>query len=366
LDIRTNGRIKEIDGIRGVAILLVVSFHYLNNQLLESTGTIGKALCKATGFGWVGVDLFFVLSGFLIGRIILRNISSPNLIKTFFIRRALKIIPNYYLLLLVFLLINALAYFKGNYFLTGLYNIPAWSYFTMLHNFFMAKTQSLGNDSLSITWSIAIEEQFYLVIPFILIWQKRHINKILIALVGIGIISRACFDHWIPRYVLLNCRMDSLAIGIMVSRIELNEAYKAFVIRQRKVTQYILAALLAVIAIVFYLYGDLGIWKHTIFALVFALVMIMVLFQDVKPLKFVLSNSILAKIGEVSYSLYLFHYMILGVVHHVFGRQSLGLLTLSDAIATVVAFFVSIGLSFFIYNQYENRFNLLGKKYKYR
>src|SRR5437763_11521049 len=60
-------RIIELDGLRGIAILLVVSFHYLNNQLLESQNSFGKVLGRATQFGWLGVDLFFVLSGFLIG-----------------------------------------------------------------------------------------------------------------------------------------------------------------------------------------------------------------------------------------------------------------------------------------------------------
>ena len=59
------GRIAELDGLRGIAILLVVSFHYLNNQLYGTSNRIGSMFEKATQFGWLGVDLFFILSGFL-------------------------------------------------------------------------------------------------------------------------------------------------------------------------------------------------------------------------------------------------------------------------------------------------------------
>ena len=95
-------RIKELDGLRGVAILLVVSFHYINNQLINTPGIVAKSLFTLTSFGWVGVDLFFILSGFLIGSILIKEKGKPNYFSTFYIRRIVRIIPNYYLLLGVF------------------------------------------------------------------------------------------------------------------------------------------------------------------------------------------------------------------------------------------------------------------------
>ncbi|HKP32089.1 MAG TPA: acyltransferase family protein, partial [Chitinophagaceae bacterium] len=79
-------RIKELDGLRGIAILLVLSFHYINNQMVNRTDTLSKAITKATSFGWVGVDLFFVLSGFLIGSILIANKLKDNYFRTFYIR----------------------------------------------------------------------------------------------------------------------------------------------------------------------------------------------------------------------------------------------------------------------------------------
>src|ERR1700692_1846026 len=66
-------RIPELDGLRGIAVLMVVAFHYVNNQLINSNTYLGRIFYKLTSVGWVGVDLFFVLSGFLIGTILLNN-----------------------------------------------------------------------------------------------------------------------------------------------------------------------------------------------------------------------------------------------------------------------------------------------------
>ena len=66
-------RIPELDGLRGIAVLMVVAFHYINNQLVNANSHLGKIFYKLTSVGWVGVDLFFVLSGFLIGTILMNN-----------------------------------------------------------------------------------------------------------------------------------------------------------------------------------------------------------------------------------------------------------------------------------------------------
>ena len=161
-------RNPELDGLRGIAILLVMSFHYINNQLLHTTNPVGTKLAFITSFGWVGVDLFFVLSGFLIGSILIRNKESVNYFSTFYIRRIVRILPNYFLFLLLFFVLSSSPYFSTNYFLTGNNVIPGWSYFLMANNLYMAYLKNLGNDSLSVTWSIGVEEQFYLIFPLVI------------------------------------------------------------------------------------------------------------------------------------------------------------------------------------------------------
>ena len=80
-------RIPQIDGLRAIAILLVISFHYVNNQLVNATDKIAKFFCFVTSFGWAGVDLFFVLSGFLIGSILIANKQKNKYFSTFYIEK---------------------------------------------------------------------------------------------------------------------------------------------------------------------------------------------------------------------------------------------------------------------------------------
>ena len=143
-------RIPELDGLRGVAIILVLSFHYINNQLVNSVSSLGSFFCKLTSFGWAGVDLFFVLSGFLIGSVLLKTKASNNFFKTFYIRRLFRIVPTYYLLLLIYIIIQRIHYFDDNYLLSGNHAIPIDSYFAMIQNFYMANAHNMGNGVLSI------------------------------------------------------------------------------------------------------------------------------------------------------------------------------------------------------------------------
>ena len=97
-------RIPELDGLRGCAILLILIWHYFQNQLSYELGWPIVYLRKLIGFTWSGVDLFFVLSGFLIAGLLLDNRTSPNYFKTFYVRRVCRIFPIYYLHLSLFAL----------------------------------------------------------------------------------------------------------------------------------------------------------------------------------------------------------------------------------------------------------------------
>src|ERR1700689_5530178 len=87
--------VPELDGIRGMAILLVVIFHW--GAFDEGHSILPGKLERLLSFGWSGVDLFFVLSGFLIGGILLDVRDSPNYFKVFYMRRFFRIVPLYYL-----------------------------------------------------------------------------------------------------------------------------------------------------------------------------------------------------------------------------------------------------------------------------
>ena len=95
-------RNPELDGIRGMAILLVLMWHYVAAQVQTEPGSAAAYVLKLSSLTWAGVDLFFVLSGFLIGRILLENRTAPNYFKAFYTRRACRIFPLYYVMFAAF------------------------------------------------------------------------------------------------------------------------------------------------------------------------------------------------------------------------------------------------------------------------
>jgi peptidoglycan/LPS O-acetylase OafA/YrhL len=360
-------RIPELDGLRGIAVLMVISFHYINNQLVKATSFPGKVLYKLTSFGWMGVDLFFVLSGFLIGTILINNRGSKNYFSTFYVRRIVRIIPNYYLLILLFVIISAIPLFSSDYFLSGNRVIPVWAYLLMVHNILIAHLQNFGNTSISITWSIGVEEQFYIIFPFLIFLLKE---KWLPWLLGIAIIAapliRMQYTNWIPAYVLLPCRMDSIAFGALIAY--LNHYYS---LRELVKKNIVLVSSVLILdgLICFYLFqrfGDLGVFRNTLFAIIFSGMVVFALVYKQSFYGTILRYSRLVWIGTISYSLYLFHDMILGISKVLAGSGgSNALESIKGFLVSAAALAVSIAFSWMVYRRLETPFVSFGKRFKY-
>ncbi len=162
-----SGRIPALDGLRGLAVLLVFCFHYgggaqSGNRLIRSLGEVNKA-------GWSGVTLFFVLSGFLITGILWDSSADPHWARNFYARRALRILPLYYGALLLTLLGAAAA----GTFKAALHSL--WISALFLQNFpgLSERVQQVPSPLLlHHLWSLAVEEQFYLLWPLLLFLQK--------------------------------------------------------------------------------------------------------------------------------------------------------------------------------------------------
>ncbi len=364
---QAQSRIPELDGLRGIAILLVISFHYLNNQLAYGTNTVGRLLANATAFGWTGVDLFFVLSGFLIGSILISNKGAQNYFKPFFARRIVRIIPAYFLALGVFILILNLPYFQGNHFFHEGNVIPMWSYFAMLHNVYMGFLNTLGNPALSITWSIGIEEQFYIIFPFIVYFLKdRWLPFLLIFLIITAMLLRSVTTGWIPAYVWLPCRMDGLALGVLIAWLNQRIDLKAVVHKYKALLVGILIVDVMLCVGLYYMYDDLSPKTHTLFAIAFGLALVFALTWKNSWYGAALRNRYLTRVGAISYSLYLFHFIMLGVVHHIFGnRLQTGIRSTRDMFITLVALVASLVFSWMIYRFVETPFVNFGKRFKY-
>lgn len=102
-------RIPELDGVRGLAILLVIFYHYTNGEALTRANGLAYYVERSASFGWSGVNLFFVLSGFLIGGILMDARGSRSFFRTFYIRRFFRIIPIYYLWIWLYIVLVSVA-----------------------------------------------------------------------------------------------------------------------------------------------------------------------------------------------------------------------------------------------------------------
>src|SRR5436190_21610863 len=151
-------RIAALDGIRGFAILLIIFFHYYNVDGEFARGSIPAYVLSLTRLTWTGIDLFFILSGFLIGGILLEARESPTYYRTFYIRRAYRILPLYVVIIALYWLTPAFLQPTGR-------PVPFYVYTTLTQNIWVALGGKLASSWLLVTWTIGTEEQFYLIAP---------------------------------------------------------------------------------------------------------------------------------------------------------------------------------------------------------
>jgi peptidoglycan/LPS O-acetylase OafA/YrhL len=205
----------SLDGIRGLAILLVMAHHL---SIVRSDVPFDANALALLHNGWVGVDLFFVLSGFLITGILIDARDSDRYFVSFYARRTLRIIPLYYLI--VFLSYHVLPYFPTWYLrLVGQGDIPPEEYFwTFLSNFVFAERDQLQHGILTVVWSLAIEEQFYLLWA-VVVWvcPPRWLGRVCAAMVvGVPLLrawAAAGDASVIEIHVQTQYRADTLAAG---------------------------------------------------------------------------------------------------------------------------------------------------------
>lgn len=203
-----------LDGIRGIAIILVLFHHF---TIFDPATTAGAWLAFVALLGWAGVDVFFVLSGFLITGILIDSRGSKRYFTSFYARRTLRIFPLYYLT--VFLSFVALPLVpRWHALLIGGADVPQWPYWTYLVNFAIAERNAFVHGILDVAWSLAIEEQFYLVwAAVVFLLSPRWLGALCAAIVVAAPIARAfALDagvNTVDVYVLPHFRADALATG---------------------------------------------------------------------------------------------------------------------------------------------------------
>ena len=363
-------RIAELDGVRGIAILLVLYWHYADRLLvtLVEHGYQGKwPILTYIGYShrltWSGVDLFFVLSGFLIVGILLDVKDSKFYFKTFYMRRICRIIPLYYLMLFLFIIIPWLGLQSTKGLFEG--NFPLYSYFTFTQNFFIHGSGSMW---LIVAWSLAIEEQFYLVVPLLVKFTNR---KNLLLIFGCAI-CMAPFLRFMPGGVeaMPFGRSDSILMGgliaIVIRDVRLREVliinyrYIVFLF----VSFFIGTAIWSTCHFAYLGYGTAFI--HLWFGILYSLFIIVVILNRSTSLSFVLKNNLLVWFGLRSYAVYLFHMPMKTIVYYYLSNiMPLAYFHYVDYLTPVVSLIIVLILSELSFRYYENRFLLFGKTFKY-
>lgn len=202
-------RIRELDGLRALAIIAVMVHHCWPREY---------PLSGLADAGWMGVDLFFVLSGYLITGILLRTAGQENYYVSFVRRRALRIFPLYYLCLALFTAVAVLRPDQASWSAMKSWGGAGW-FVVYLGNFRAAWMHSLPPVlSFAALWSLQVEEQFYLLFPIAVgLLSIRNLWRFLIACILIAPVLRSLASNAVASYVLMPCRMDALAMGGIVA-----------------------------------------------------------------------------------------------------------------------------------------------------
>lgn len=357
-------RIGELDGIRALAIALVLVWHYFCIQIFPEPATPWAPVKAALATTWSGVDLFFVLSGFLIGGVLLDHRNAKNAWPTFFMRRVCRIFPAYFVVVGLFI-IAVLLGFSSNSWLVG-DPMPLWSYATFTQNFFMAARDAYGAQWVAITWSLAVEEQFYLVIPLLLLFlPKRFSTFVLIALIIAAPIFRANMER-LDAYLLPFSRADSLLSGVLCAMIVRHDIWKQYAARWRVVLPIPFIAFGAWVAYETAT-GPLPglVWVHVALAGFYASLILLVLAWRGATITAPLRSASLRWLGERSYAIYLLHQLVSGSVHgQLFGRPPV-MTDLASVGATLLSLVLTFVLAELSYRVVETPFLKLGRRFKF-
>jgi peptidoglycan/LPS O-acetylase OafA/YrhL len=325
-------RLPELDGLRGIAILMVFLLHYVGNSQ-NNTGQLGTPLYRfAQMFRlcWSGVDLFFVLSGFLIGGILMDTHDRPGYFRTFYLRRVFRILPVYY----AWVTIVAIVSFVGARWIAPqnptayAISFPLVIYYLFLQNSVFLPTSLFTHYGLSVTWSLAVEEQFYLIAP----WIIRHISirrltQLLLACIAGAPILRAILYSSLPHgpdviYVLMPCRADTLAMGMLAAVAWRTDARArlAKLVPQIKIALGILV--FGAILMVKWLPGPRNAfqaaYQYSWLGVMYTCAMLIVLLDRENILARITRSGFLREWGRVSYCVYLIHLGILGACSWIF------------------------------------------------
>lgn len=355
-----DGRIAALDGIRGLMTVFVLISHFF--------AEIGNGL-PFLGFGWYAVNMFFVLSGFLIGRLIMDKMDHANFFTVFMMRRICRTVPSY--VVSVLMIFALLWLFRAEPWTQFRTEFPLWSYLTFSQNIFMAATNDVGAYWLAPTWTLALEEQLYVLLPLVFfLLPRRWWLAAFVTIAVVAVVLRVMifgFDMagrtW--GLVMLPTRGDVLVIGVIAAIIYRDHA--------ETLARYdlLLRALPIALLVATTLTGLADPVERRLFNILAPL------FVSVGCASFLLAvargapeakrfeGPVLRFFGHVSYCVYLTHLAVLGLFHGlVFGAKP-SLDSPASWAVTVVALGASVLVGWLMTRLMEEKLTAYGRSWKW-
>jgi peptidoglycan/LPS O-acetylase OafA/YrhL len=367
--VKPDQRIPSLDGLRAVASLMVLAFHFGPN-IAQNSFTV---LNRLPDFLWEGIDLFFVLSGFLIAGILLESRDSERYFKTFYIRRVFRILPLYYVVVLSYC--AALVWLGPR--TSGMGQLfwhpiaPLW-YLIYFQNFVMVTLGNLGPAWLGGSWSLAVEEQFYLILPAPIrkLTPKTLFWLTACALPGAAVL-RGVIQKWhfgpMSAYVLLPARMDALGAGVLIAWLA---RYRSGTIQSHPRLIRLIALLLIALRLISEWvpnphaarFAFLG---HTVNAVVISFALLALLVSQETWIGRALSHPWMRELGNMAYSTYLFHPIVLRLVFRLMRASDPQLGALRDLGPLGLSLILTLAVSWMSWKYFERRMIAMGHQWRY-
>jgi peptidoglycan/LPS O-acetylase OafA/YrhL len=336
---------KSLDGLRGIAAMLVVIFHFYSYPNGYYSADDYSLFKEISAIGQHGVSLFFVLSGFVITRILIHNKASSTYFSAFFLKRILRIAPLYYLFLVFWFFVLP--------FIIHVPEIPLMNqlpYYIYLQNIFSTFGFPLSGPPHF--WSLAVEEHFYLVWPMVVFYVPvNQLGKV----IGVGILlsfvlKYIMIQNKLPIHDFTLTRMDQILMGSWLSLAELKGQLK-----RQSVRHFMKLAMLAIpFALMTYLLGShfhfiKELFKYSLLGIAFTSLIAIVL--SLKPTAIVnrfLTTRVLQYMGKISYGIYVWHVIALILLQFFLLTK----IMLVDMLITIAITMLLAHVSYFYFESY--------------